>query len=533
MRVILLALLLAQMPQPAQTGTVTITARDAVTRAGIPGVFITLTYKFPLEPAGAATSVLTDQQGRATFNLPAGNYQMAAERQGYVLSSRLQDIFLESGQRPIREISFNPLAMIAGRVRYATGDPAALVSISALSVRYQAGQSMLTSGPIQTTDERGEFRLPVSPGEYYVKIDNSSRLNRSPHPVPRVAFHPGVPRLSEAKAISIRGESVHVGDIYLPRSQVFSISGTVVAPAGSTNAANTARIYLLPADPSDLAESIQVGTGQPTPASFSELPFKIEGINPGNYLVYASYQASARPAQTYIIEKMPLTITDRDISGVRIAVKPNLDVPVRVIISGDRSSVSLEDVFIRLQPRDRLPSRVATSSGPGAIRVDPSTGESTLTGLGNNLRFGIRVSGLYGNAYVADVRQGGQNVFADAAIEANPSAGAVEIEIRTEGGVIQGVVRDTSSQPAQATVVLIPDSARRKNLDLYKTATTNSSGQFAVRGIAPGQYQIFALPIRPEVAVDDPAFIAQHQSRMTPISVSAGSTIETSLRIIP
>lgn len=85
MKAIMLALLLTLMPQQVKNGTVSVIARDAITQQGISGVFVNLTYKFPREPAGASTSLLTDQQGRATFNVPPGNYQMAAERQGYAI----------------------------------------------------------------------------------------------------------------------------------------------------------------------------------------------------------------------------------------------------------------------------------------------------------------------------------------------------------------------------------------------------------------------------------------------------------------
>jgi hypothetical protein len=65
------------MPQEVKNGTLTVIARDAITQQGISRVFVTLTYKFPQEPAGASTSLLTDQQGRATFNLPTGNFVVA------------------------------------------------------------------------------------------------------------------------------------------------------------------------------------------------------------------------------------------------------------------------------------------------------------------------------------------------------------------------------------------------------------------------------------------------------------------------
>jgi hypothetical protein len=123
-------------------------------------------------------------------------------------------------------------------------------------------------------------------------------------------------------------------------------------------------------------------------------------------------------------------------------------------------------------------------------------------------------------------------VFETATIEANPSAGEVEIDIRTKGGTIQGTVRDTSNQLSQATVILVPDIGFRRNLDLYKRTLANANGEFSLRGIAPGQYQIFALSKTPEGPIDEPAFIFQYEGRMTTLTTSQGTTTQTSLRVL-
>jgi hypothetical protein len=201
-----------------------------------------------------------------------------------------------------------------------------------------------------------------------------------------------------------------------------------------------------------------------------------------------------------------------------------------VLALDDKSAVAMDDIRVGLSSRDRRP--ISTTSQPVLSGFfDPLTGESVFT-VWNNFSYGIRVYGLYGDAYVADIRQGNQSVFKDTVIEAGRSANLVEIDIRTNGGIIQGTVRDSSNQLSQATVVLVPDNEHRKNLDLYKRTTASENGEFSLRGIAPGKYQIFALARVPERPIDDPAFIAQYEGRMTTITTSQGTTTQTSLRIL-
>jgi hypothetical protein len=45
----------------------------------------------------------------------------------------------------------------------------------------------------------------------------------------------------------------------------------------------------------------------------------------------------------------------------------------------------------------------------------------------------------------------------------------------------------------ESQVVLVPHSdGSTRRLDLYKTAKTDRSGKFEIRGIAPGEYSVFA-----------------------------------------
>jgi hypothetical protein len=78
----------------------------------------------------------------------------------------------------------------------------------------------------------------------------------------------------------------------------------------------------------------------------------------------------------------------------------------------------------------------------------------------------------------------------------------------------------------------VPDVSRRNIASLYRRLgipSTDSTVSFRLRGIAPGEYKLFAVPDNDDVEGDlpfrDPAFIAQHEARALNITVQKGATV--------
>ena len=81
----------------------------------------------------------------------------------------------------------------------------------------------------------------------------------------------------------------------------------------------------------------------------------------------------------------------------------------------------------------------------------------------------------------------------DSGIDINSQTGEIQVIVNTNGGKVQGSVIDAKQKPAaSARIVLVPPESRRQNLQLYKVALTDNSGNFTITGIAPGDYKLFA-----------------------------------------
>jgi hypothetical protein len=77
--------------------------------------------------------------------------------------------------------------------------------------------------------------------------------------------------------------------------------------------------------------------------------------------------------------------------------------------------------------------------------------------------------------------------------------------------------RDRAGQPVKnGVVILVPEFARRKNSFFYKRTTTNDQGTFSLRGLAPGDYQLFALSSALPDVEEDLDFFQQSTEKARP-----------------
>jgi hypothetical protein len=136
--------------------------------------------------------------------------------------------------------------------------------------------------------------------------------------------------------------------------------------------------------------------------------------------------------------------------------------------------------------------------------------------------------------YLADVRQNAQSVF-DTGFEVNSgNAAPLEIVLGAGAGTVTGVVVDGPTKVVPgATVVLAPETRRRSNRALYVSAISDASGLFTLRGVAPGDYKVFAWESIPAYAHVNAAFMAKHEDRGKLVHVGQQGTVSAELTIIP
>jgi hypothetical protein len=121
------------------------------------------------------------------------------------------------------------------------------------------------------------------------------------------------------------------------------------------------------------------------------------------------------------------------------------------------------------------------------------------------------LTGMDPDTYIKHVRLGQTDAIQAITIGTSGSD-KLEITLSSNGGSIEGLVTDAAAKPViGAPVILIPEKRDRR--DLYKTATSAPDGRFSLRGIAPGEYRVFAWENLEPFSYFDPDVLKMYEQQ--------------------
>jgi hypothetical protein len=326
-------------------------------------------------------------------------------------------------------------------------------------------------------------------------------------------------------------------DVGIRPASSFKVSGQVSSlvplAAAQPNAAgaNAAVLVLLGRSATAPDDTKQVGTVPLVPTTGK---FEVANIPPGAYDLFARVPdptAQAAGGAAVAWGRARLDVRDMDVPNVSITISSAVEVKGTVSASGGKMPASLR---VQLMPDDtaaKIPAYMQVSRR--AAPVD-AAGAFSVTAVPEG-RFRVSsVQGLPQDMYLADVRQNAQSVFDTGFDVNNRNTASLEIVLGTGAGTVTGVVVDGPTKVVPgATVVLVPETRRRNNRALYVSAISDASGRFALRGVAPGDYKIFAWESIAPYAHVNATFIARHEDRGKVVHLGPQGTISMELPIIP
>jgi hypothetical protein len=313
-------------------------------------------------------------------------------------------------------------------------------------------------------------------------------------------------------------------DFSLQSGRTVTISGEVGEEEGSPASRNlTVKLVRRPGIGSEpITGSFPVVAGRKT-------AFELRGVPPGTYSLYANTTPNLRGATL-------VDVLDRDVSGIQIALHPNVTVPGVVTLDGEAPRVNglvsfspfdpdgktvIDDDPRPRDPRDRDGAPIAPD-GKFSAKDNPWG------------RYAIRLVGLSPDAYVDEVQQGGVNVY-DAGINVTTDAfrfatDQITVKVKSNGGRIEGIVQTSDRKPLSTVVVLVPPVPRRRNPSLYLATRSDADGRFSLRGIQPGEYKLFAWERVPEGAWLNAEFLTGYESQGRTVSIAP--SISTQVEIV-
>lgn len=538
MRVFFLALLLIALAAPGSEsqisddsqnkGSIQGTVIDSKTGQPLRGAEVSLRVLFSgnrIEP----TSAVSDADGHFAFdNLAAGRYRLTASRNGYVNRDprmggalRAGLVSLSSGQHPDSIVlKLIPAAVIAGRVTTEGDESVPNVFVQAMKFTYQGDKRQLSDIGTSTTNDRGEYRIwGLAPGKYYVRATHPrGAAMRAGGQVYVPIFYPGVSDLSRTQPIELHpGDEISGIDLSFVSLRSVRLSGHVVN--ASSLPAKDAQVTLVAG-----SGTITFAAGQAS--TDAKGAFEIRGVAPGSYTLIAEQFGNADPEKV-TRGRTSLEVGEGNLNDVEVIIGPGASVSGHVRVEG-KTNPDFAKLTVGLDAQDDLSSM---GFAPDVSNVPlRSDGTFTFHDVPEGT-YHIKVLPLPDGYYL---KPSGEGDAAETGVKvARNHAAAVELTLSAGAGHITGTVAKDQQPFAGATVVLVPDGARRGQPRFYRQALTDSGGRFTISSVTPGDYKLFAWEEIERGMYLDPDFLQSYEDSGKSVHVEEGGNLNLQLDLIP
>ncbi len=472
----------------------------------------------PENRAAGERSTSTSADGAFQFfDVEPGKYRLFAERSGFDpqyyagsgVSPHQGTILTVQSGTTLKDlaIKLNPYGAVCGRVVDEEGEPLVHASVQAMRHIYLRGKSHLIAAGQGMTDDLGEYRIFELPaGQYVVQakasgeplIVEQSRFAFAP------SYYPNTEDLRSATGIILAPGQVQYGmDFQLRHVPTVTIQGQIAA---SPSELRGVMVYLLP--------RVAAGLAEKSPIPVVDGSFKLPAVLPGSYVLVADQ--FGENGGVIGSARLELEVLDQDIKGVTLTLIRPGDLIGRVRLESSRgSAASLEltdgrtgNLQVSLQRLDDETSFVAAPvNEAGRFRLK-SVSPGIYRVLVNNLNAGL---------YVKSIRVGDYDV-SEAGLDLSKGAlsGEISITLSANGGGLKGNVHnEDGTSTGGAQVVAMPISS------LYrpKTVIAESNGHYEIKGLAPGEYRVFAFQEIEPGAAEDADFMKQFADKSGKVTI--------------
>lgn len=540
---IFLALLaIFQAKQPAsQTEAQPATIEGRVLKAGTDEPLKKASLR--LESVGGerrTQNTTTDASGRFILkNIDPGRYMLWADRNGFARHSYGQrgsepsgtTLTLAPGQT-LSDITFRlvPAAVIAGRVFDEDGEPIAGVAVQVMKYRFREGKrELLPAAMMDRTNDLGEYRVyGLAPGQYFVSATLAAGSGRTAAAFVQEAggksedsypptYYPGTNDPARATPLELRTGEIATGiDIGLMPARSVRVRGRVFnAITGQPGRGMQVHVRAR-------GSTLFGFQGRSTFVDDAQGAFEIVGVVPGSYTLEAGWWSEGKEYSV----RVPLEVGTSDIDGVNMVLTAGAQIFGRIRVEGD-TQVALSNLQVNLPPAD-------LSSGFGFLEAAVKADGSFLLPNVSDGEYRVDVWDLPEDCYLKSARLGGESVLETSLkVSSGQAAGSLEIVLSTAGGRVEGAVTKEGLPFGGANVVLVPEGSKRGQPRLFKLATSDQYGGFVLRGIAPGDYKLFAWEQIEMGAYQDPEFLKRYEEQGEALRVEENSRLGAQLKLIP
>jgi Carboxypeptidase regulatory-like domain len=508
------------------------TVINSITRKPLGGVHIML-IGYANRQLSTIYGAMSDADGHFSIQaVPPSAYLISLESRGFIQvqgksgatakgavqlkpGERLLDVTLEMAPRPV----------IVGRVLDEYGDPVMGVGVSAVPLSPPGVPGFF--GQVET-DDRGEFRLVVPPGKYYLKAHlwtatsgvSEVRSDGTVESDYLETFYPGATTTGAATPVEARaGRELNGVEIHLARTPVLSISGTITGiPDGALWAGLTAEWG---PSPSEMRSSSSQGWSANTRAVLTDT-FRLSHLEPGYYRIYARSASGGQELQSQVTE---VSLTDANVEDLRLALAPGYEVTGTIEWTQPTTPAgATEKHAVRLEAVGEL--GIMSSS----TAEETTDGRFTISNVFAN-RYRLVVEPLPENGFVKAVWLNGTLVPDGILDFSNGADGAqLKVALSANGGRISGRVgSDTQTTLGLFNyVVLFRDGPDVPSRDQLRFSNVGEDAGYSFHGLPPGKYRLLAFP-RGSGELRDA--VTRYAARAELVEIKEGDSVSRNLNI--
>jgi len=477
-----------------------------------------------------------------------GRYRLFTERTGFLEVEKHHTrtegrvLTLAAGQE-LKDvhIRLQASAVVRGRVTDEDGEPMPNAQVAVLRQTFVSGRNHLEQAGAERSNDLGEYRVAgLPPGNYYVCVspppdfkslietasasaaaDAGNTADKPPATSYQTTYYPGTSDRGAAAPIQL-----HAGDDFpvnfsLTPSASLSIRGAVVnlPPRASAAIMLQSRDFNLVLNG---AEMHQDGS------------FVIHDVAPGAYTILATVENSAVP----MMARQSLQVVSNSVDGLRLAPQPGAWIHGRLRFETKSNGAKFDpsQIFLALRPADGDGSP-SFSSGEGFtqlahVALDGSFEWKEVAPGNYYLQFSGEAGGN-ADLFLKSVLASGRDVD-ESGISVNGGSMVLDVVSSANGAAVDGIVTDHQGMPVpDAVVVAVPETRLRARADRYQKTVSDQSGHFALHGIRPGEFNLFAWESIDGEAYYNPEFLKNYEQQGSALRVNEGDRKTVQLVAIP
>ncbi len=503
---------------------------NAITGEPVRKVQVRLSKESARGGPGQSAAATTDAAGRFVFDgIESATYRLSAQKPGFLTmqygarrgSSRGTPIKLDAAQELTLDFKLPPQGVIAGRLVDEDGDPVMGASVTA--TRITASARTQDDGRSTATNDLGEFRLANLPAGRYLVLAHAqgrrfgerlalARRNEEPEREYAPTYYPGSLEAAGAAPVEVAPGKESGGiQFALVKTAVYRVRGKVTS---ASPLPQNLSIFLAPRK-AVAGRRGGPGSGGRVGADGS---FEILSVRPGSYYLVATPMGRGPRAGG----RAPIDVSG-DIDNASVTLSPPPTITGTVRIEGQATTdFGRARIFLRAAEAGGQGGAIGEVKPDGTFRIDNATPQAYL----------VIPFGFADNLYLKSVRLGTQPVTGKFDLAMAAPGVPLHIVMSPNAATVGGTVKEKDQPAGGVQVSLMPDPMDAANAWRVKQATTDQNGNFTLKGVAPGEYRVYALA-EPTLGADlDPEFLKSYAAQATKVSVRENATAQVEVRLI-